>query len=49
LSAEPDARMNSEYGLNDRQFTSAVCASTYNESHFEIIATANFVYQGSML
>lgn len=28
LSAEPDARMNSLYGLNDKQLTSAVCAST---------------------
>ena len=28
LSADPDARMNSEYGLKLRQLTSAECAST---------------------
>ena len=28
LSADPEARMNSEYGLKLRQLTSAECAST---------------------
>ena len=28
LSADPVASINSLYGLNDRQLTSAVCAST---------------------
>lgn len=28
LSADPVAKMNSLYGLNDKQLTSAVCAST---------------------
>lgn len=38
LSALPVARMNSEYGLNDRQLTSAVWASTVCEGLLVLLA-----------
>ena len=42
MSAEPVARMNSEYGLKLRQLTSAVWASTVWEG---LLVTADLVSQ----